>query len=264
MEHYETILLESNGPVAVLTLARQEVRNAMNILMIRELTHAFDSLNRRDEIRIILLRGEGEHFSAGADLNWMRAGTEQSREKLLAESRELAGLFMRIQRSEHVVVAAVQGKIMGGANGLVAASDIVVAEENAWFAFSEVRLGLIPATIAPYVLRKIGYSRTAEWMLTGRLFDAREALIAGLVHVVSGEGNLKETAHALIRDLLSNGPDAMRGVKSMLNVLEKRGEPDRIMEYTAELIARYRTSEEGQEGISAFFEKRRPGWYETY
>ncbi|HER07658.1 MAG TPA: enoyl-CoA hydratase/isomerase family protein [Bacteroides sp.] len=263
MTGYETIQLHVGGPLASITLAREKVRNAMNIRMIRELVRAFDDLNQNEEIRIILLRAEGEHFSAGADLNWMREGLGQSPEQLLAESRELAGLFSSIHRSEHVVVTAVRGKVMGGANGLVAASDIVVVEETAAFAFSEIKLGLIPATISPFVLRKMGYSRTKELMLTGRLFHAKEAVEYGLAHVICGKGKLEETADAVIKELLSNGPRAMKGIKSLLDTLDRPGANDRLSDLTAELIAKYRSSEEGQEGISAFFEKRKPGWHEA-
>lgn len=258
-----TILIDVKGPVATLTLHREEVRNAMNIKMIRELNRTFKELNENREIRIILLRGEGQDFSAGADLKWMREGLEQSPEQLLAESKELAGLFGIIQHAAHVVVASVRGRVMGGANGLIAASDIVVAEETARFAFSEVKLGLIPATIAPFVLRKIGYSRARELMLTGRLFHAKEALDIGLVHVVCGEGKLQETTDEWIRELLSNGPQAMQGVRSLLDKLISPDVPDELEDYTAELIAGYRTSGEGQEGIRAFFEKRKPAWHET-
>lgn len=263
MNANNTILIDVSGPVATLTLHREEVRNAMNIRMIRELSRAFKDLNENREIRIILLRAEGQDFSAGADLKWMREGLEQSREQLVAESRELAGLFGIIQHAEHVVVASVRGRVMGGANGLIAASDIVVVEETARFAFSEVKLGLIPATIAPFVLRKTGYSRARELMLTGRLFHAKEAVEIGLAHVICSEGELQEKTEELIRGLLSNGPQAMQGVRSLLDKLVRPDIPDQLQDDTAELIARYRTSEEGQEGIRAFFEKRKPGWHET-
>jgi len=264
MNQPATILNDVKGPVAILTLHRKQVHNALNMQMIRELAGAFNELKENQGIRIILLRADGKNFSAGADLGWMREGMNQTREQLFSESRELAELFKTIQRSGQVVVASVRGKVMGGANGLVAASDIVVVEDTARFAFTEVKLGLIPATISPYVLKKIGYSRTRELMLTGRLFYAKEAVQIGLAHIICGEGKLEETVDDMIRILLSGAPLAMKGVKSLLDKLEGTITTDQLSDYTAELIAKYRTSEEGQEGINAFFEKRKPGWHEEY
>jgi methylglutaconyl-CoA hydratase len=264
MAHYDNIRIGIKGPVASLTLHREKVHNALNMDMIRDLSGAFKELDENREIRIIVMRAEGKHFSAGADLHWMKGGADRSREQLLSESKELSALFRFIHNAEHVVVASVRGKVMGGANGLIAASDIVVVEETAQFAFSEVRLGLIPATIAPYVLRKIGYSRSRELMLTGRLFDAGEAVSIGLAHIMCGQGKLEETVDELVRGLLSGGPGAMKGIKSLLDDLDGSVAPGHLSDYTAELIARFRTSEEGREGIDAFFEKRKPGWHETY
>ena len=258
-----TILLERDGPVARLSLNRAGIRNAMDIEMVRELDWNFTRLNENTDLRIILLCARGEHFSAGADLNWMRRGQEQSGDQLLAESRELAGLFRTIHSSGHVVVTAVRGKAMGGAIGLVAASDIVVVDESARFAFPEVKLGLIPATIAPYVLRKTGYSRAKELMLTGRMFSGKYAVEIGLAHMICGDGKLEETVDELLGNLLTGGPLAMKGIKSFLDELEPAADPDQLLNETAELIARFRTSEEGQEGIRAFLEKRKPGWHET-
>lgn len=262
MEPMKTISLRMNGAVATVTLGRPEVRNAMNLAMIRELTTVFREIGEHPAVRIVLLKGEGPDFSAGADLNWMRDGLEQPSAQILEESRELARLFLNIYHCSPVVVTAVKGRVMGGANGLVAAADIAVAEETALFAFSEVRLGLVPATIAPYVFRKAGRGRTSELMLTGRSFGAPEALRMGLVQVICGEDTLEKELEELTARLLENGPGALQGVKELLRVLDKEVSEEKLVDLTAGVIARHRVSEEGQEGIRAFFEKRKPRWHD--
>jgi len=248
---------------ATLSLNRPRVYNALDVRMIRQLTDAIELLAGKKDIRVVVLRAEGEHFSSGADLDWMRRGLSQGPDQLKAESRELARLFRLIYESELLFVAATHGKVLGGANGLVAAADIVVAENTSQFAFSEVKLGLVPATIAPYVLRKAGHGRTAELMLTGRKFDAEQARSAGLVHYICEKGSLEETTSRVVSDLLSGGPEAMKGIKQLLRSLEPGRITDKIQDYTAEVIAQFRISEEGQEGINSFFEKRKPGWHEN-
>lgn len=235
----------------------------MDLQMIREMTFSFTKLNREKDTRIIRLSSEGANFSAGADLNWMRAGMAQGKEQLLKESLELAGLFRTIRESSAVTIATVKGRIMGGAIGLLAAADLVLAERSSSLAFSEVKLGLIPATIAPHVLRKAGTSRTLEWMLTGRTIPASEALDGGLFHRLCEIGSLDHAADHLISDLLSNGPLALAGVKDLIANLEWRTDPAQVDQYGAELIAAFRVSREGQEGMNAFFEKRKPDWIET-
>lgn len=262
MVSYTTIAVNVHGALATVTLNRPEVRNAMNLEMIRELTGVFRELGANPSVRIVVLDSGGPHFSAGADLNWMREGLEQPADQLLEESRELARLFLTVDRCPRVVVAAVKGRVMGGANGLVAAADIVVAEETARFAFSEVKLGLIPATIAPYVYRKAGQARTSELMLTGRVFDAMEARQSGLVHRICREGELAGAVQEITGLLLENGPVAMQGVKELIGTLRQETPEEDLVELTAGLIARHRVSDEGQEGIRAFFEKRKPNWHE--
>ena len=263
MHHNESILTEVDGALAILTLNRPGVHNAMDLDMIRQLTESMESLAEQTGIRIVVLRSEGKHFSAGADLKWMREGLALSKEQLESESLELARLFRIIYESDLMMLVALQGKVMGGANGLVAAADLVIAEKTSNFAFSEVKLGLVPATIAPYVLRKVSHSKTAELMLTGRTFDAEEARSAGLVHYTCEEGTLMETTGQIVRDLLSGGPEALKGIKRLLHNLVPGQITDEIQEHTANLLAHFRISAEGQEGINAFFEKRKPGWNET-
>lgn len=257
-----TIVLERTGGVASITLNRPEVRNAMNLQMIRELTSTFEALRREEEIRLILFKARGTHFCSGADLAWMQAGLNLTQEQLRQESLELAGLFRVIHESDALTLCCVRGRISGGAVGLLASSDLVLAEESAILTFPEVKLGLVPATIAPYVLRKAGYSRSLDWMVTGRLIDAAEAREAGLIHRICADGALEEASGLLAADLLSGGVEALKGIKHLLKQLEGITGADELDHYTASLIAGFRISPEGQEGMKAFLEKRRPYWDE--
>ena len=263
MEQKDTIITEVKGSVATISLNRPGVYNAMDIAMIRELTEFIKSIDQRKNIRVVTINSIGKHFSVGADLNWMKAAMKQTPVQLNSESMELAGLFKGLWESESIILSAVQGKVMGGANGLVAASDIVIAEKTASFAFSDAKLGLVPATIAPFLVRKLGIGRSAELMLTGRSFDANEARESGYVQEVCEEGTLKQSTETIISKLLSNGPEAMKGIKHLLRWLESAPTSDQIQEYTASLIAERRISPEGQEGMQAFLEKRDPDWHET-
>jgi len=263
MQEQDTIITERKGSVAILTLNRPEMHNAMDIHQIRKLTEQFRLLEKESGTRIVILTSSGKHFSAGADLKWMKEGLHQSPDQLKSESLELAGLFRTVWESDLVIISSVRGKVLGGANGLVAASDIVIAEETATFAFTEVRLGLVPATIAPFILAKVGASRTAELMLSGRAFPAKDALNYGLVHQCCEEGKLNEFTHKFVNTLLSNGPGAMKKTKMLLKRVSSTPSTDELGAFTSNVIAMQRISPEGQEGMNAFFEKRNPDWYET-
>jgi len=240
-------------------LNRPDVHNAMHIGMIREISEAIREYNARDGIRVIFVSANGTNFSAGADLKWMREGLDQGKEELFGESRELAMLFNDIYNSPRVTVALAKGKVMGGANGIMAAADIPLATPDASFAFSEVKLGLIPATIAPYIVQRSGAAAAKEWMLSGRRISADEAMQKGLIsRVVTNEEALQP--EKLLEPLLRNGPEAMQGVKRMFRDGSLQLNPDQLIEATSGLIAEFRVSEEGQEGIRAFFEKRQPRW----
>jgi methylglutaconyl-CoA hydratase len=259
----ETIIVGIKEAVATVTLNRPGVRNAMNLQMIRELNSALESLNGDNSIRVIRFSSTGDQFCAGADLEWMRAGQKLPQDQLMGESMELAGLFRNIRESSALTICSVKGQVPGGAIGLLAASDFVVAERSVALRFPEVKLGLIPATVAPYVLRKAGYGRTSEWMMSGRLIPVSEAKEAGLVHRICGEGSLESTTEELIKDLLSGGVLALKGVKSLLRHLEQLSDPGEVDTYTAGLIAGFRVSPEGQEGMKAYLEKRKPRWDEA-
>jgi len=260
MDRYTTIKTNDRNAFGTVTLDRPGVHNAMNIRMIRELAHALEDLGKRSGKHLILIDAAGPNFSAGADLHWMREGIGQDRDQLLAESKELAGLFRQISESGSVIVTAVRGKAIGGAVGLVAASDLVIAESSASFRFSEVKLGLIPAVIAPYVLRKTGTGKAAAWMLTGREFPANEAHESGLVQFICPPGGLEEETSGLLKELRTGGPAAIAGIKQLIRKVSGTSPPAEYLEETADLIAAFRTSKEGQEGIRAFFEKRNPDW----
>lgn len=243
-----------------IVLDRPEVHNAFNIEMIREISNAVSAFNDDKHIRFIVFSAKGKNFSAGADLNWMREGLHQSAEELRAESRELALLFNLVYNSDKITIALVNGKVLGGANGIIAASDFSLASSQSTFSFSEVKIGLIPATIAPYIVRRTGLQTAYEWMLTGRSIPVEEALRKGLVTDVVEKNNLQSRLLELTDLLRLNGPEAMLGIKKLFQKGGLEGNPDDQVASTSDLIASIRGSEEAQEGIRSFFEKRKPRW----
>lgn len=260
MDKPETILLDNNKGVATISLNRPEVRNAINLQMIREIIAAIDLFNNDPAIRVIILNSKEGNFCSGADLKWMKAGLDLQEHELKSESLELAGLFRAIWEASAVTISSVKGYVPGGAIGLLAASDFVVAERSAVLTFSELNLGLIPATIAPYVLRKAGFSRTSDWMMTGRPVDAMEAFEAGLIQRICEEGSLETSTRELREELLTKGVHAIRVLKQFLRQVEGINDQDELDAFTSRLIAEVRVSREAQEGMKAFFEKRKPDW----
>jgi methylglutaconyl-CoA hydratase len=243
--------IERDGGLLRITLARPETRNAFDAALIAELAEAFVDVGKA---RAVLLAGEGPSFCAGADVEWMRASAELDYDANVADANALRGMLEAIDRCPAPVVARVQGHALGGGAGLVACSDIVVADERAVFAFSEVKLGIVPAVISPFALAKIGPSAARRYFVTGERFDAATALRIGLVHEVAHD--LDAGVEAVLAELESAGPRAARHAKRL--VLERPDGPD-----TARRIAERRTSEEGQEGLRAFLEKRAAGWRST-
>jgi len=260
----ETIVLKQEGGVATISLNRPEVRNAINLKMIREMSITIQELNKDTGIRVVVFNSAGEGFCSGADMLWMQSGLAQSENQLKGESLELAKLFRLIWESAAVTISSVKGPVPGGAIGLLAASDFVVAESSVVLTFSELKLGLIPATIASYVIRKAGFSRCSDWMMTGRPIGTSEAQEAGLIHRICEEGFLGESTGLLVEELLSKSPLALKGVKQMLRRIEGITDPREMDNYTSRLIADFRSSPEGQEGMKAFLEKRKPGWNEEH
>ncbi len=258
---FTTIKVQLGESMAWINLDRPEVRNALNDAMISELTEAFDWLNSRDDIRIIILKGNGKCFCAGADLDYMKAMANYSYPQNLDDAQKLSKLFQTIYFCDKAVIVCVHGACIGGANGIVAAADIVIAEKETKFAFTEVRLGLTPATISPFVVAKIGLTHAKELMLTGRRFTAEEAKTFGLVNAVVAEGEMIDIERQYIDHFLHASPDAIAECKNLLRMVT--GTDDRfnpIYLLTSEAIANQRISKAGQEGMAAFFEKRKPEW----
>ncbi len=260
---YETIQVSVEGPRATVTLARPDVRNAFDDRVIGELTRAFDRLGSNPSVRVIVLAGEGKVFSAGADLHWMKSMISYSEADNRIDAEALAGMFLVIDQCPKPVIARVQRAAMGGGAGLVASVDIAIAEEGTQFAFTEVRLGIIPAAISPFVVAKIGAGHARRYFLTGERFDAAEAHRIGLVAEVAPQGALDATVDRLVNELLASGPEAVTQAKALISIVS--GEPDRkaLIGETARRIAERRASEEGQAGMIAFLEKRPAPWVDT-
>jgi len=247
------------GPVATVELARPEARNALNAALIAEITRCFGELAEDENVRVVVLTGEGSLFCAGADIGYMRDTAGFSYEENLEDARRLAEMFRSVDELPKPVVAKVRGAAIGGGAGLVAAADIAVAEEGTRFAFSEVRLGIAPATVAPFVVRKIGFSQARALFLTGERFDAEEAREIGLVHEAVLERDLDAAVVNVVSQLLQGGPEAQAAIKALLHQIEAT-EPLEALGLMTGLIAELRTGEEGQEGLGAFLEKRGPRW----
>ena len=247
------------GKVATVTLRRPEVHNAFNAQLVKELTMACTELSANEQLHAVVLTGDGPSFSAGADLRGMKAATDLSEEDNLNDALRLADLLYTINTLPCAVVGRINGTAIGGGVGLVAVCDIVIAAENARFAFSEVKLGIAPAVISPYVVRKIGEGNTRVLFLTGERFSAARAREVGLVHSVMPLESLDDAVQKTLSELLTSGPQAIRACKTLaLNVGSMDYQTGR--RYTAETIARLRVGTEGQEGLRAFLEKRTPGW----
>ncbi len=258
---FTTIKIQLGESMAWINLDRPEVRNALNAELIRELTEVFDWLNSRDDIRVIILKGNGPAFCAGADLAYMKEMASFSYNQNIADAEKLSKLFQTIYYCDKAVIVDVHGACIGGANGIIAAADIVIAEKDTKFAFTEVRLGLTPATISPFVVGKIGNTAAKELMLTGRRFTAEEAKTFGLVNVVVDEAELIDTERQYIDHFLQASPDAIAECKNLLRMVT--GTDDRynpVFMQTSVAIANQRISKAGQEGMKAFFEKRKPNW----
>jgi len=258
MKEHRTIIVEKTENIITIWLNRPEVHNAMNELMIEELTDVFTSTTD-EEIWAVLLRGKGKSFCAGADLNYMKEIASFGIADNKADSMKLANLFNSIYSYPIPTIALVHGSAFGGANGLLAACDIVVAEENTTFAFTEVKLGIAPATISPFVIKRIGEFGAKELMITGKRFKGPEALKWKLVNNSLPEEELEKKLQQLIEEIKRNGPKAVRATKKLIHSIID-SDIDELIEYTGDLIAELRASDEGQEGMAAFLEKRKSKW----
>jgi len=248
------------GHVATVTLARADVRNAFNDEVIAELTQVFTHLGAQDAVRVIVLAAEGTAFCAGADLNWMRRMADYSREQNLADAQALAEMLRVIYACPKPTIARVQGDVYAGGTGLVAACDMAVAADTAGFCLSETRIGLIPATISPYVIRAMGPRAAHRYFLTAERFDAAEALRIGFVHQVVPPEGLDTAVGALVKALVGAGPAAVRASKRLVQAVAEQEITQSLIADTAQGIADIRVSVEGREGIQSFLAKRKPSW----
>ncbi len=245
--------------VATITMRRVEARNAFNARLVADLHAAFSDLRSDTRLHAVILTGDGPAFSAGADLNMMKASSAFSQEQNLNDALAMGDLFKIINTFPCAVIGRINGAAMGGGLGLVAVCDIVIAVDSAKLAFSEVRLGIAPAVISPYVIRKIGEAQARMLFLTGETFSASYAREIGLAHIVTTAEELDAAVENKVGELLKSAPLAMRACKALaLNIGQMDSETAR--RYTAETIARLRVSAEGQEGLQAFLEKRKPDW----
>jgi len=256
---YETLRLAREGPVVRVTLARPAVRNAFDDVLIAELTRVFLSFVNDAEVRVVVLAGEGSSFCAGADVEWMRKAGGYSRAENEADAEKMARMFRAIDACPRPVIALAHGAAIGGGVGLVAAADIALAAEGTVFSLAEVKLGILPSVISPYVLRAIGARQARHLFLTGDRFDAREARRIGLVHEVVAPADLEAACQKKIASLLTSGPEAVGVAKRLIEEVAGKA-PEDAMPLTVRTIAERRASDEAKEGLSAFLEKRRPAW----
>ncbi|WJF92084.1 enoyl-CoA hydratase/isomerase family protein [Paraburkholderia bonniea] len=258
---YETLNLSMAGTQATVTLKRPEVRNAFNEIMLAELTTVFAALSEHETVRVVVLAAEGKAFCAGADLNWMQRMAGFSAAENRADAACLAAMLSTIYRCRKPVIARVSGDVYAGGVGLVAACDIVVALDNARFCLSEARLGLIPATIAPYVIRALGEQASRRYFLSAEVFDCATAWRLGLVSEIAADVTQLDACVQQLSDTLSaNGPAAVRACKQLVQDIAGQPLDDALMADTVERIAQVRSSAEGREGVASFLGKRVPRW----
>lgn len=253
------MIYEKSGKVANITFNRPEIHNAFNSTVIREMAAVLTEIDQDSELRVVVLTGKGKSFCAGADMNWMKDVVEQPYEKNLAESNELSDLFDQIYSFRLPVIGKINGAAVGGGTGFVAACDIAIAIRSAKFSFSEVKIGLVPACIGPYVIKKMGEGKARELFITGERMPAERACEVGLINKVVDDDQLDTAVDELVESLLSSGPNAVTNAKKLISVLPLMSREE-YKPYTAKLIADLRKSDEGQEGMNAFLNKRKPKW----
>ena len=255
-----TVKTKITENIAEVTLSRPEVHNAFNDEMIKELTKAFLELSTNKNIRVIILAGEGKSFCAGGDLNWMKKAIDYTYEENIEDSLKLAKMFRTINECPKPVIARIQGTAIGGGVGLVSVCDVSCTVSTAKFSLSEVKIGLIPAVISPFVMKKIFPGEARRYFLTGERFDANEAKRIGLIsEVASDEEEMDKKINEWTEAMLSGGPEAISTCKKMIRDVAFLN-TDEALELSSKELAERRASKEGQEGIKAFFEKRKPNW----
>ena len=257
---YTTIEFENQAGIATIWLNRPDIHNAFNEIMIQEVIDCVEDVNAMEDVRVLIIRGRGKSFCAGADLNWMRGVAKYSFEQNFSESLNLSKCFYMVYTCKKPTIAIVHGAAMGGANGLLASCDFAFADDNATFSLSEVKIGVVPACISPYVIKRIGEFPARELMLTGRRIKGKEAEHYGLVNKSMPAEELDSHVMSVIDLLRSSGPKAMSQCKKLVFNICNIETLDEARESTARMIAEIRISDEGQEGMAAFLEKRKPNW----
>lgn len=260
MQKFETIEFELINSIGTVWLNRPDVHNALNEKMISELIECYEEINNMPELRVVILRGRGKSFCAGADLNYMKGIAGFGFDENYQDSKRLAKCFNRIYTCCKPTIAVVHGAAIGGANGLLAACDFVYTTDDTKFAFSEVKLGIAPATISLYVIRRIGEYGSRDLMITGRRFTGKEAEWYRLANKSLPAEELDAHVNEIVKSLLSSGPDAISACKTLIYNISNDLDFKEAIDYTARTIAELRASKEGQEGMASFLEKRKPNW----
>ncbi len=260
MSEYETIEFSVDRSIGTVALNRPAIRNAFNDVMIRELTGCFTRLNEMTDVRAVILRGHGKTFCSGADLNWMRDVARFSYQENYDDSLKLSECFYTIYTCAMPTVAVVHGAAIGGANGLLAACDFAYCADDTIFSLSEVKIGIVPACIGPYIIKRVGEYGARELMLTGERIRGAAAERFRLVNKSLPRDELDQYVNSRLELLKTSGPKAMGQCKQLIHDLTNRLSMEEAKEYTAKMIAEIRSSEEGQEGMAAFLEKRKPKW----
>jgi len=256
---YKTIKYIKEGRVGNIIFNRPEIHNAFNALVIDEMTQLFDEIEKDSDLRVVVITGAGKSFCAGADLNWMRSVVDQSFDENLIESNRLAELFYKVYSFKLPVIGKINGAAIGGGTGFVAVCDIAIAAESAKFSFSEVKIGVVPACIGPYVIKKMGEGKARELFITGERMLAKRAYEVGLVNKHVPDDKLDSEVDILVKTILSSGPEAVSMAKKLVSEVPSMS-PEQFKPYTAEMIAKLRISDEGQDGMDAFLNKRKPNW----
>lgn len=260
---YEFLQLEQQGAVATVWMNRAELHNAFNTQVIEELHACFAGIDQRDDIRVVILAGRGKSFSAGADLNWMKQAGAASREENEADALKLAQMLHQLATLKQPTIARVHGIAFGGGMGLASACDICIASTEAKFATSEVRLGLAPSTISPYVIRAIGARQASRYFLTAERISAEQALKIGLAQEVAAPESLDQTIDAIVEALLLGGPKAQAASKQLIQMVNQQELSQELLKQTAQHIAHVRQGTEAKNGLSAFLNKQSPNWIQT-
>lgn len=260
---FQYLQLEQRDQVAKVWINRAEMHNAFNTQVIEELHRCFSELNTRDDVRVVILAGRGKSFSAGADLNWMKEAGQASQAENEADALKLAKMLQSLATLKQPTIARVQGIAFGGGMGLASACDICVASSDTKFATSEVRLGLAPSTISPYVIRAIGARQASRYFLTAERISAEQALHIGLAHVVADAEQLDEKVAEMVDALLLGGPEAQTASKQLIQMVDQQVLTEALLLQTAQHIAHVRQGSEAKNGLNAFLNKHSPVWIKT-